>query len=196
MRTNPLTRRLGLGLGAAGSAIATRAADALTSPSPTANAVRGTHTGDNMSISPSRRTARAGVGITGFAALAAVAVLTAPSALATVETVSVDGSEHRVGSEYTISATLGGASVGLLVYFSDNGEFIGSPKVPWPPGHSSITWKPESAGQHIITVEQGGTHKSVVVQVKDAPLGSGSSSSGSGFGPGGPLGSGSSGTTK
>ncbi|MFI6868014.1 hypothetical protein [Nocardia sp. NPDC050406] len=150
----------------------------------------------DMSSTPFRRTARAGLGLTGFAAVAAVAVLAAPSAYAAVETVTVEGSGFRVGSEYTISATLGGASVGLLVYFSDNGEFIGGPKVPWPPGHSSITWKPETAGQHIITVEQGGTHQSVVVDVKEAPLGSGSSSSGSGFGPGGPLGSGSSGTTK
>ncbi|NNH74727.1 hypothetical protein HLB23_33590 [Nocardia uniformis] len=149
-----------------------------------------------MRTTRSRNTARrAGVGITGFAAMAAAVVLTAPSAFAAVESVSVDGSDYRVGGEYTISATLGGASVGLLVYFSDNGEFIGAPKVPWPPGKSSITWKPETTGQHILTVEQGGTHKSVVVNVKDAPLGSGSSSSGSGFGPGGPLGSGSSGTT-
>ncbi|MBF6182978.1 hypothetical protein [Nocardia otitidiscaviarum] len=148
-----------------------------------------------MRINTSRRAARAGVGLTGFAAAAAVAVLTAPAACAAVETVTVEGSTFRVGGEYTISATLGGASAGLLVYFSDNGEFIGAPKVPWPPGRSSITWKPETAGQHIITVEQGGSHRSVTVDVKQAPIGSGSSSTGSGFGPGGPLGSGSSGTT-
>ncbi|GAB4589404.1 hypothetical protein [Nocardia sp. IFM 10818] len=149
-----------------------------------------------MRNTPQRIAARrAGVGVTGFAALAAAAVLTAPSAFATVDSVTVDGSDHRVGTEYTISATLSGAAAGLLVYFSDNGNFIGGAKVPWPPGHSSIEWTPDTKGQHIITVEQGGYTKSIIVDVKDAPLGSGSSSTGSGFGPGGPLGSGSSGTT-
>ncbi len=138
---------------------------------------------------------RAGLGATGFAALAAAAVLAAPAALASVDTVTVEGSGYTVGKEYTISVTVSGAAAGLLVYYSDNGDFIGSPKVPWPPGKSSIAWTPGTTGQHTITVEQGGFTRSVVVEVKDKPIGSGSSSSGSGFGPGGPLGSGSSGTT-
>ncbi|MEV6072679.1 hypothetical protein AB0L82_39575 [Nocardia sp. NPDC052001] len=149
-----------------------------------------------MRIAPPRITARrAGAGITGFAAIAAAAVIAAPTACAAVDTVTVEGSNFQVDTEYTISATLSGASIGLLVYFSDNGQFIGSPKVPWPVGHSSITWKPSTKGQHIITVEQGGSTQSTTVTVADKPLGSGSSSSGSGFGPAGPLGSGSSGTT-
>ncbi|MEU0544076.1 hypothetical protein [Nocardia sp. NPDC005978] len=148
-----------------------------------------------MRITPSRTARRAGAGITGFAALAATAVLAAPQAVAAVDSVTVDGSDHRVGTEYTISATHSGAAAGLLVYFSDNGEFIGGPKVPWPVGQSSIAWTPATTGKHIITVEQGGYTRSVVVEVRDAPLGSGSSTSGSGFGPAGPLGSGSSGTT-
>ena len=149
-----------------------------------------------MRNAPSSITARrAGVGITGFTALAAATVLASPSALAAVDTVSLDASSPVKGKEYTISATLSGASVGLLVYFSDNGQFIGSPKVPWPPGHSSIAWTPSTSGQHILTVEQGGSTKSIVVQVGEPPIGTGSSSTGSGFGPGGPLGSGSSGTT-
>ncbi|MGX1805554.1 hypothetical protein ACWIGI_07545 [Nocardia sp. NPDC055321] len=148
-----------------------------------------------MRITPSRTARRAGAGFTGLAALAAAAVLSAPQALAAVDSVTVDGSDFRVGTEYTISATHSGAAAGLLVYFSDNGEFIGSPKVPWPVGQSSIAWTPSTAGKHIITVEQGGHTRSTVVEVQDAPLGSGSSTSGSGFGPAGPLGSGSSGTT-
>ncbi|WP_067568687.1 hypothetical protein [Nocardia acidivorans] len=145
--------------------------------------------------SPRSAARRAGVGITGFAAVAAAAILAAPTACAAVDTVTVEGSNFQVDSTYTLSATLSGASAGLLVYFSDNGEFIGSPKVPWPVGHASISWTPSTKGQHIITVEQGGSTRSTVVNVADKPIGSGSSSSGSGFGPAGPLGSGSSGTT-
>ncbi|WP_405134492.1 hypothetical protein [Nocardia sp. NBC_01388] len=149
-----------------------------------------------MRNAPPRITTRtAGAGITGFAALAVVAALTAPTACAAVDTVSVSGSNYQVGTQYTISADLSGASVGLLVYFSDNGNFIGSPKIPSPPGHSSISWTPSDKGQHILTVSQGNSTQSTIVNVSDAPIGSGSSSSGSGFGPAGPLGSGSSGNT-
>lgn len=127
----------------------------------------------------------AGVGLTAFAAATAVAVLTAPSAHAAVQSVSVDGSNHKVGSTYTITADVGGASGGLLVYFSDNGEFIGGPKVPWPPGSATIEWKPSTPGEHIITVEQGGSTKSIMVEVSKANSGgTGSSGSASGSGTG------------
>ncbi|MET8774384.1 hypothetical protein AB0H49_22990 [Nocardia sp. NPDC050713] len=127
----------------------------------------------------------AGVGLTAFAAATAVAVLTAPSAYAAVQSVSVDGSNHKVGSTYTITADVGGASGGLLVYFSDNGEFIGGPKVPWPPGTATIEWKPSTPGEHIITVEQGGSTKSIMVEVSKASSGgTGSSGSASGSGTG------------
>ncbi|MTE16561.1 hypothetical protein [Nocardia aurantiaca] len=149
-----------------------------------------------MRNTPLRSSARrTGVGITGLAALGAAAVLAAPAALATVDSVSVSSNDLHVGKAYTVNASLSGAAAGLLVHFSDNGNEIGAPKVPWPPGSASISWTPDTSGQHIITVEQGGYTKSIVVQVADAPLGSGSSSTGSGFGPAGPLGSGSSGTT-
>ncbi|WP_067700864.1 hypothetical protein [Nocardia jejuensis] len=138
---------------------------------------------------------RAGAGLTGFAALATAAVLTASSASASIDSISVDGSNHTVGTEYTVSVTVSGAPAGLLVYFSDNGNAIAGPKVPLPPGHASIAWTPSDKGQHVITASQGSYTASTIVQVEDAPLGSGSSSSGSGFGPAGPLGSGSSGTT-
>ncbi|MEV6388497.1 hypothetical protein [Nocardia xishanensis] len=119
----------------------------------------------------------AGAGLTALAATA-VTVLAAPSASAAVQSVSVEGSDHKVGTTYTITAEVGGASGGLLVYFSDNGEFIGAPKVPWPPGSSTIEWKPSTPGQHIITVEQGGSTKSIVVEVSKASSG-GTGSSGS-----------------
>ncbi|WP_067840859.1 hypothetical protein [Nocardia lijiangensis] len=140
------------------------------------------------SLSITRR--GAGVGITAMAA-AAVTVLAAPSAYAAVQSVSVEGSNHKVGTTYTITAEVGGASGGLLVYFSDNGEFIGAPKVPWPPGSATIEWKPSTPGQHILTVEQGGSTKSIVVEVDKASSGgsgsSGSASSGSGTGSAGKL---------
>ncbi|WP_194816144.1 hypothetical protein [Nocardia sp. XZ_19_385] len=138
---------------------------------------------------------RTGAGLTAFAAAAAVTVLAAPSAYAAPTAVSVSDDKLVVGEKYTISTQLGGASVGLLVYFSDNGEFIGAPKVPWPPGHSSIEWKPSTAGQHILTVEQGGHTQSIVVEVSKAPTGTGSSGSGSKRGGTGSFGSGSAGSS-
>ncbi|MBF6211365.1 hypothetical protein IU433_07405 [Nocardia puris] len=120
----------------------------------------------------------AGAGLTAFAAVAAVTVLAAPAAHAAVTSVSVDGGNHRVGQTYTITAKVGGASGGLLVYFSVNGEFIGAPKVPWPPGTATIEWTPSQPGEHIITVEQGGSTKSIMVDVGKASSG-GSGSSGS-----------------
>ncbi|WP_054815945.1 hypothetical protein [Nocardia arizonensis] len=126
------------------------------------------------------RSRGSGLGLTVFAAATAVTVLAAPSASAAVDSVTVSGTGYVVGSTYTIEAQLSGASAGLLVYFSDNGEFIGAPQVPWPPGHASISWKPSTAGQHIITVEQGGSTKTTVVDVtKPGQTGSGSASSGS-----------------
>ncbi|MEV0297983.1 hypothetical protein [Nocardia sp. NPDC050710] len=129
----------------------------------------------------------AGVGLTAFAAATAVTVPVAPSAYATVNSVSVEGSGYVVGQTYLINAEVGGASGGLLVYFSDNGEFIGAPQVPWPPGHSSISWKPSTPGQHIITVEQGGSTKSTVVTVTKASSGGSGSSGSAGTGSAGRL---------
>ena len=123
---------------------------------------------------------RAGVGITGFAALAAAIVLAAPASVAAVDTVSIDPGNLVVDQAYTVSATLSGASIGLLVTFSDNVKQIGPPKIPSPPGHVSISWRPITSGRHILTASQGPNSQSIVVQVADAPFGSGSTSSGGG----------------
>ncbi|MGN2635656.1 hypothetical protein ACTD5D_05560 [Nocardia takedensis] len=123
---------------------------------------------------------RGGLAAAALAAVATVAVATAPSASAAVDAVAVEGSgNHVVGTTYTIQARLTGASAGLLVYFSDNGEFIGAPQVPWPPGQAQIVWKPSTPGQHILTVEQGGSVRSTVVNVTAASSGTGSAGSGS-----------------
>ncbi|MBF6357505.1 hypothetical protein IU449_23640 [Nocardia higoensis] len=118
-------------------------------------------------------------------AAAAATVLVAPSAHASVQSLAVEGSTHVVGGTYTLTAEVGGASGGLLVYFSDNGEFIGAPKVPWPPGSATIDWQPSTPGRHILTAEQGGSTQSIVVEVEEAASpdsGSGSGSGGSGTG--------------
>ena len=123
---------------------------------------------------------RGGLAAAAFAAVTAVAVATAPGANAAVDAVAIEGSgTHVVGTTYTVQARLTGASAGLLVYFSDNGEFIGAPQVPWPPGQAQIAWKPTTPGQHIITVEQGGSVRSTVVNVTAASSGTGSSGTGS-----------------
>ncbi|MVU83617.1 hypothetical protein GPX89_41060 [Nocardia sp. ET3-3] len=122
---------------------------------------------------------RIGSGITGFAALVAAAGLAAPSASATVDSVGIDPGNLVVDKAYTVSATLGGASIGQLVYFSDNGVQIGPPKIQSPPGHASISWRPMTTGQHVLTVSQGSENRSIVVQVSDAPFGSGSLGTGS-----------------
>ncbi|MEV6767827.1 hypothetical protein AB0N05_04265 [Nocardia sp. NPDC051030] len=121
-----------------------------------------------MSITPPRRR-HLGLGIAGLAAATGVvAVLAAPSAQATVDQIAVSGSDYKVGSTYTLSADLSGASIGLLVYWNDNGTSL-SPagKVPWPPGHASLDWTPKTAGQHVLTASQGSSTKSVVVNVSD-----------------------------
>ncbi|MFC9998452.1 hypothetical protein [Nocardia sp. NPDC127526] len=112
---------------------------------------------------------RIGGGIAGLATAAAVAVFAAPQAHATVDAVSVSGSApYKINTEYTLTADLSGAGIGLLVYWSDNGENLTpAGKVPWPVGKSSITWKPSTEGQHLITASQGGSTKTIAITVVD-----------------------------
>ncbi|MFE5283447.1 hypothetical protein ACFRAQ_00560 [Nocardia sp. NPDC056611] len=114
---------------------------------------------------------RLGAGLAGLAIVTggslALATHQAPEAHATVDSITISGSNWTVGQTYTLSADLSGASFGLLVYWEDNGNPITSPasKVPWPPYHSSTDWTPSSAGQHVITLSQGSSTKSLVVNV-------------------------------
>ncbi|WP_196054819.1 hypothetical protein [Nocardia aurantiaca] len=113
-----------------------------------------------------------GIGLAGLAiATGAVTVLTtheAPAAHAAVDSVSISGSNWTVGNTYTLSANLSGASIGLLVYWSDNGTSL-TPvgKVPWPVGHASLDWTPKTPGQHVITCSQGSTTQTLIVNVSD-----------------------------
>ncbi|WP_067716667.1 hypothetical protein [Nocardia yamanashiensis] len=114
---------------------------------------------------------RIGVGIAGLAVAAGAALVVgnSPDAAATVDAISISSNDLRVGQTYDLQATLSGASVGLLIYWADNGEALTDPaaQVPMPPGHSSASWTPKTAGQHVITATQGGNTKSLVVTVTD-----------------------------
>ncbi|NNH74728.1 hypothetical protein HLB23_33595 [Nocardia uniformis] len=110
---------------------------------------------------------RIGTGVAGFATVAAVAVFAAPNASATVDSITVSGSNHVINTEYALTAKLSGAGIGLLVYWSDNGKDISGPKVPWPVGEAHLDWTPTTAGRHLITASQGGSTKTIEVMVKD-----------------------------
>ncbi|WP_280358081.1 hypothetical protein [Nocardia otitidiscaviarum] len=110
---------------------------------------------------------RIGTGIAGFAAAATISVFAAPQASATVDSITVSGSDHVIDTEYQLSAKLSGAGIGLLVYWSDNGADISGPKVPWPVGEAHLSWTPTTPGRHLITCSQGGSTKTIEVWVRD-----------------------------
>ncbi|MET9491751.1 hypothetical protein [Nocardia sp. NPDC006630] len=112
---------------------------------------------------------RIGAGVAGGAIAAAVAVFAAPQAGATVDSVTVSGSDpYTINTQYTLTAALSGAGIGLLVYWTDNGNTLTpAGKVPWPVGSSTLNWTPTTAGQHLITASQGGNVKTIVVNVVD-----------------------------
>lgn len=112
-----------------------------------------------------------GLGIAGLAvATGTVAVLstTAPDAHAAVDSITISNNSPVVGQTYTLSADLSGASIGLLVYWTDNGSKL-TPvgKVPWPVGHASLDWTPGSVGQHTLSISQGSSTKTLTVNVGD-----------------------------
>ncbi|MEU6585197.1 hypothetical protein [Nocardia sp. NPDC046763] len=143
------------------------------------------------SIRASRSVRRIGAGVAGLATTAAVAVLAAPQAAATVDSVAISGSApYTINTGYTLTANLSGAGIGLLVYWSDNGTSLTpAGKVPWPIGYSSIDWKPTTAGQHMITASQGGNTKTIIVNVTDPSQPGGGGGTGGSTGGGGGTGS-------
>ncbi|MEU6585199.1 hypothetical protein [Nocardia sp. NPDC046763] len=119
-----------------------------------------------MRSKPSGRVIGAGLAGVTVAAAAAVAVAMSPTASATVDVITISSATPTVGGDYTLHASLSGASVGLLIYWSDNGASL-TPvgKVPWPPGEASLDWSPSTPGQHIITASQGSSTQTLVVNV-------------------------------
>ncbi|AYF73531.1 hypothetical protein D7D52_06285 [Nocardia yunnanensis] len=122
-----------------------------------------------MRSNPTGRVIGAGLAAATVAGGAAIALAVSPAANATVDTISSSSTTPVVGGTYTLSADLSGASVGLLVAWADNGANLTDPAqiVPWPAGHTSVTWKPTTAGQHVITLNQGDSTKSLVLTVTD-----------------------------
>ncbi|MFC9998454.1 hypothetical protein [Nocardia sp. NPDC127526] len=121
-----------------------------------------------MHITTSGR--RIGAGLAGLTLATATAVVVAvsPTANANVDAITVSSAIPQVGGTYTLHAALSGASVGLLVYWSDNGESLTpAGKVPWPPGEASLDWTPRTPGRHIITASQGSSTQTLVVTVTD-----------------------------
>ncbi|MGV9410251.1 hypothetical protein ACWDOP_10085 [Nocardia sp. NPDC003693] len=114
-----------------------------------------------------------GLGLAGLAVATGVTVVlanpSAPEATAAVDNITISGSDHKVGQTYTLHADLSGASFGLLVYWKANGQAITSPaaQVPWPAYNTSADWTPRTAGAHTITLTQGSSTKSLVVNVTD-----------------------------
>ncbi|MFF0632431.1 hypothetical protein ACFYTS_07995 [Nocardia sp. NPDC004151] len=114
---------------------------------------------------------RLGAGLAGLAVIAggslAVATHEAPEAHATVDSITISGSNWTVGQTYTLSANLSGWEFGLLCYWEDNGNPITDPpsKVPWPVNHSSTDWTPTTPGKHTITLKQGSSTNTLIVNV-------------------------------
>ncbi|MFE4462277.1 hypothetical protein ACFROC_33405, partial [Nocardia tengchongensis] len=112
-----------------------------------------------------------GVGLSALAiATGTVSVLVtheAPAANATVDSITISDQNPVVGHTYTLSANLSGWEFGLLCYWQDNGSAITNPpsKVPWPAYHSSTDWTPTTPGKHTITLKQGGSSNTLVVNV-------------------------------
>ncbi|MEV6100545.1 hypothetical protein [Nocardia sp. NPDC051981] len=117
---------------------------------------------------------RLGAGLAGLAVVTGGALTLqfheAPAAHATVDTITISDQNPVVGGTYTVSATVSGWEFGLLCYWQDNGVAITNPaaQVPWPVNHSSASWTPTTPGMHTITLKQGGSSKSLVVNVSSA----------------------------
>lgn len=113
-----------------------------------------------------RRVSAALAGLT-VAGATAVVVATSPTAAATVDNITISGEEIVVGQTYSLHADLSGASFGLLVTWRDNGQAMTTPeaKVPWPVYNSSIDWTPQTPGQHTISLTQGSSTKTLIVNV-------------------------------
>ncbi|MBL1077977.1 hypothetical protein JK358_26590 [Nocardia sp. 2] len=125
------------------------------------------------------RAGRVGIGLTTFGAMAATIVLTAPQASAWVGNLEVSGTGHKVGCQYTLTASV---EIDRLstVKFTDNGTDIpGSPVSPSLLSNKvSIKWTPTTAGSHTLSARQLLISDSITVQVAASSGNSGSSCGG------------------
>ncbi|MFJ4650732.1 Ig-like domain-containing protein [Nocardia sp. NPDC088792] len=131
------------------------------------------------------RIRRAGIGITGFAAMATAAVIAAPGALAdtTNNNLTVAGSNFYSNTAYTVTANISNITDAVNVWFYDNGNAIvpsgqNSPGITPANGTATLNWTPTTDGTHQITatVAEPGNNVwlgPVTVSVTDAPVGGG-----------------------
>ncbi len=113
------------------------------------------------------------------------AALLAPHAGAEGEQrVAVEGTDHKVGCSYQLTAAnvvgYSSSDAGALVTFYDDGQVIGAVQVPTI-GTTDTTWRPASAGEHLLTAKVDGvtTHWIVPATVTVEPsTGSGSAACG------------------
>ncbi|GAB3205320.1 hypothetical protein [Nocardia tengchongensis] len=97
---------------------------------------------------------RAGYGAGAFGALAAVAVLAAPSASAVINNVVVASQNPVVGCSYLVTANTSLLGSVFTVKFSDNGQEFGQSSVVLAANQATITWIPKTPGKHTITATQ------------------------------------------
>ncbi|MGW4247437.1 hypothetical protein [Nocardia sp. NPDC004722] len=124
-----------------------------------------------MRSNPSGRVIGAGLAAVAVAGTAAITMTTAP-ANATVDALSSSSTTPVVGGTYTLSADLSGTDSSLPVVWADNGVNLNTPAetAPFPAGHSSVTWKPTTAGPHVITLTQGSSTKPLILTVADTTV--------------------------
>ncbi|MEU8896667.1 hypothetical protein [Nocardia sp. NPDC048505] len=113
---------------------------------------------------PRIRCGRAGFGLI---ALASALTLATPQAHADVDELRISGSgKHKyIGSEYTLTAQVGGESTDLPVQFTANGEYLGA-AAPGPDGAATLRWRPAFAIDYTLIAQQGESTVAVEVEVR------------------------------
>ncbi|MEC3914513.1 Ig-like domain-containing protein [Nocardia sp. CDC160] len=118
---------------------------------------------------------RVGFGASTIGAMAAAAVLAAPSASAFVINVQLASNSPVVGCSDVITANVDITGDLVPVNFTDNGTSIGSASPAVGVNQATIKWTPTTAGKHTITASQPLSSKSIDVTVSAAnPFSSGS----------------------
>ncbi|WP_067710545.1 Ig-like domain repeat protein [Nocardia yamanashiensis] len=119
---------------------------------------------------------RAGFGATAFGALAATAVLAAPSANALVTGISVSGDKFCTGKTYTVTVDVTVTSFLFDVTLTDGSTEVGKAKPS--NGKATFSWTPTTTGSHTLkAVQEVISSKTTTVSVVDCtPTGGGTGS--------------------
>ncbi|WP_433671919.1 hypothetical protein ACQP06_09750 [Nocardia sp. CA-136227] len=131
-------------------------------------------------ITDTRHGRRIGCGITGLAATVAIVTGAAPAASADVAWVNINppAQTYYVGTSYRLAAGPSTEPSGSqVVSFYDNGQCIGTGSSHVQPQTgieyaASVSWIPATAGQHVITADDGQTTKALTITVVPALAGS------------------------